>query len=148
LARFAQVDYLVDGAAKLLAIDRVIGRRPVIAFGNADGDRPMLEWTSAGDGPRFAVLVHHTDGEWEYAYDRTAKSGKLDRGRDEAGVKGWLVVDMKDDWMAVFKPDSAMTKRQRLRLLDRLIKGCFCCGHRCGFCAAIPAFHYSISESA
>jgi phosphoserine phosphatase len=106
LTRFAQVDNLVDGAAKPLAIDRVIGRRPVIAFGNADGDVPMLEWTSAGDGPRLAVLVHHTDGAREYAYDRTAKSGKLDKGLDEAGVKGWLVVDMKDDWKTVFKPDS------------------------------------------
>jgi Phosphoserine phosphatase len=109
LARLAQVDNLVDGAAKPLAIDRVIGRRPVIAFGNADGDVPMLEWTSAGDGPRLGALLHHTDGEREYAYDRTAKSGKLDKGLDEAGAKGWLVVDMKDDWKTVFKPDSATT---------------------------------------
>jgi len=100
LTRLAQVDTLIDGAAKPLAIDRVIGRRPVIA---------MLEWTSAGDGPRFAALLHHTDGEREYGYDRTAKSGKLDKGLDEAGAKGWLVVDMKDDWKTVFKPDSATT---------------------------------------
>ncbi|WP_434107812.1 HAD family hydrolase [Paraburkholderia caffeinilytica] len=109
LTRLAQVDNLVDGAAKPLAIDRVIGRRPVIAFGNADGDVPMLEWTAAGDGPRFAALLHHTDDDREYAYDRTAKSGKLDKGLDEAGAKGWLVVDMKDDWNTVFKPDSAAT---------------------------------------
>jgi phosphoserine phosphatase len=109
LTRLAQVDTLVDGAAKPLAIDRAIGRRPVIAFGNADGDVPMLEWTSAGDGPRLAALLHHTDGEREYAYDRAAKSGKLDKGLDEAGTKGWLVVDMKDDWTTVFKPDSAAT---------------------------------------
>ncbi|MFM0740396.1 HAD family hydrolase [Paraburkholderia xenovorans] len=107
LTRLAQVDTLVDGAAKPLAIDRVIGRRPVIAFGNADGDVPMLEWTSTGDGPRFAALLHHTDAEREYAYDRTAKSGKLDKGLDEAGTKGWLVVDMKNDWKTVFKADSA-----------------------------------------
>ncbi|CAE6768531.1 HAD family hydrolase [Paraburkholderia nemoris] len=109
LTRLAQVDTLVDGAAKPLAIDRAIGRRPVIAFGNADGDVPMLEWTSAGDGPRLAALLHHTDGEREYAYDRAAKSGKLDKGLDEAGAKGWLVVDMKDDWKTVFKPDSTAT---------------------------------------
>ncbi|USU16077.1 HAD family hydrolase [Paraburkholderia fungorum] len=109
LTRLAQVDNLVDGAAKPLAIDRVIGRRPVIAFGNADGDVPMLEWTAAGDGPRLAVLLHHTDGEREYAYDRSAKSGKLDKGLDEAGAKGWLVVDMKDDWKTVFKADSTAT---------------------------------------
>ncbi|REE20876.1 phosphoserine phosphatase [Paraburkholderia sp. BL27I4N3] len=107
LTRLAQVDTLVDGSAKPLAIERVIGRRPVIAFGNADGDVPMLEWTSAGAGPRLAALVHHTDAEREYAYDRTAKSGKLDKGLDEAGAKGWLVVDMKDDWRVVFKPDGA-----------------------------------------
>jgi phosphoserine phosphatase len=109
LTRLAQVDTLVDGSAKPLAIDRVIGRRPVIAFGNADGDAPMLEWTSAGDGPRLAALVHHTDAQREYAYDRAAKSGKLDKGLDEAGAKGWLVVDMKDDWKTVFKPEGAMT---------------------------------------
>lgn len=109
LTRLAQVDNLVDGAAKPLAIDRVIGRRPVIAFGNADGDVPMLEWTAAGDGPRLAALLHHTDGEREYAYDRSAKSGKLDKGLDEAGAKGWLVVDMKDDWKTVFKADSTAT---------------------------------------
>lgn len=109
LTRLAQIDTLLDGSAKPLAIDRVIGRRPVIAFGNADGDTPMLEWTSAGDGPRLAALVHHTDAEREYAYDRAAKSGKLDKGLDEAGVKGWLVVDIKDDWKTVFKPNSATT---------------------------------------
>ncbi|MFM0390381.1 HAD family hydrolase [Paraburkholderia phytofirmans] len=109
LTRLAQVDTLLDGSAKPLAIDRVIGRRPVIAFGNADGDAPMLEWASAGDGPRLAALVHHTDAEREYAYDRAAKSGKLDKGLDEAGAKGWLVVDMKDDWRTVFKPDGATT---------------------------------------
>jgi phosphoserine phosphatase len=107
LTRLAQVDNLVDGSAKPLAIDRVIGRRPVIAFGNSDGDVPMLEWTSAGDGPRLAALVHHTDAEREYAYDRTSKSGKLDKGLDEAATKGWLVVDMKGDWKTVFKPDAA-----------------------------------------
>ncbi|MFM0240011.1 HAD family hydrolase [Paraburkholderia phytofirmans] len=109
LTRLAQVDTLLDGSAKPLAIDRVIGRRPVIAFGNADGDAPMLEWTSAGDGPRLAALVHHTDAEREYAYDRAAKSGKLDKGLDEAGAKGWLVVDMKNDWRTVFKPDGTAT---------------------------------------
>ncbi|WP_144143742.1 HAD family hydrolase [Paraburkholderia sp. BCC1884] len=109
LVRLAQVDNLVDGAAKPLAIDRVIGRRPVIAIGNSDGDVPMLEWTSAGDGPRLAALVHHTDAQREYAYDRTSKSGKLDKGLDEAAAKGWLLLDMKDDWKTVFRPESAAT---------------------------------------
>ncbi len=109
LTRLAQVDNLVDGAAKPLAIDRVIGRRPVIAVGNADNDAPMLEWTSAGGGPRLAALVHHTDAEREYAYDRAARSGKLDKALDEAASKGWLVVDMKEDWKTVFKPDGTAT---------------------------------------
>lgn len=107
LTRLAQIDTLDDGAAKPQAIDRAIGRRPVMAFGNADGDVPMLEWTSTGDGPRFAALLHHTDAEREYAYDRTAKNGKLDKGLDEANAKGWLVIDMKNDWNTVFKPAAA-----------------------------------------
>jgi len=106
LTRFAQVDSLLDGAAKPLVIDRVIGRRPVIAFGNADGDMPMREWTSAGDGPRFGASASHRRrtgiGVRPHGEKRQAR-----QGLDEAGVKVWLVVDMKDDWKMVFKPDSA-----------------------------------------
>jgi hypothetical protein len=91
---------------KVQTIQAVIGRRPLMAFGNADGDLPMLEWTTSGNGPRFAALLHHTDAQREYAYDQTARSGKLDKGLQEANVKGWLLIDMKDDWRTVFKGDA------------------------------------------
>ena len=106
LTRLAQVDTLNDGAMKPQTIQAVIGRRPLMAFGNADSDLPMLEWTTSGDGPRFAALLHHTDAQREYAYDQTARSGKLDKGLQEANVKGWLLIDMKDDWRTVFKGDA------------------------------------------
>jgi phosphoserine phosphatase len=106
LTRLAQVDTLNDGAMKAQTIQAVIGRRPLMAFGNADGDLPMLEWTTSGNGPRFAALLHHTDAQREYAYDQTARSGKLDKGLQEANVKGWLLIDMKDDWRTVFKGDA------------------------------------------
>jgi phosphoserine phosphatase len=106
LTRLAQVDTLNDGAIKPQAIQAVTGRRPLMAFGNADSDLPMLEWTTSGDGPRFAALLHHTDAQREYAYDQTARSGKLDKGLQEANVKGWLLIDMKDDWRRVFKGDA------------------------------------------
>ena len=86
---------------------RVIGRRPILAFGNSDGDLPMLEWTAAGGGRRFCGYVHHTDNEREYAYDRTASTGRLDKGLDEAAARGWTVVDMKQDWKRVFPFESA-----------------------------------------
>jgi hypothetical protein len=81
---------------------RFIGRRPIFAFGNSDGDLQMLQWTVAGEGARFAGIVHHTDGIREYAYDRQSKIGKLDKALDEAAAKGWSVVDMKRDWKKVF----------------------------------------------
>jgi hypothetical protein len=77
----------------------------VFAFGNSDGDFQMLEWTTAGDGARLGLLVHHTDAEREYAYDRDSSIGRLARGLDEAGERGWIVVDMKRDWARVF-PDA------------------------------------------
>jgi 2C-methyl-D-erythritol 2,4-cyclodiphosphate synthase len=79
-----------------------IGRRPIAAFGNSDGDLQKLEWTTAGTGARFGTIIHHTDAVREYAYDRTSKMGKLDKALDEAPSKGWVVVDMKDDWKTVF----------------------------------------------
>jgi hypothetical protein len=103
LTRTAQIDTINDGTMKPQTIQAVIGRRPLMAFGSSDADLPMLEWTTSGDGPHFAALVHHTDAQREYAYDRTARSGKLDKGLEEANVKGWLIVDMKDDWRTVFK---------------------------------------------
>ena len=87
---------------KPVAIQRFIGRRPLAAFGNSDGDQQMLEWTAAGGGPRFALLVHHTDATREWKYDRDSNIGTLDHALDEATAKGWTVVSMKDDWRTVF----------------------------------------------
>ena len=81
---------------------KFIGRRPIAAFGNSDGDLQMLQWTTAGSGARFALLVHHTDAAREWAYDRTSHVGKLDKALDEAVAKGWTVVNMKDDWKTIF----------------------------------------------
>jgi hypothetical protein len=104
LIKEAALVLLDDGPGKPVGIERVIGRRPVLAFGNSDGDQQMLEWTVSGDGPRFAGLVHHTDAEREFAYDRKSPVGKLDKALDEATAKGWTVVDMKRDWNQIFPP--------------------------------------------
>jgi phosphoglycolate phosphatase-like HAD superfamily hydrolase len=102
LVREPRIDFIDDGPGKPVGINKFIGRRPVFAFGNSDGDQQMLEWTAAGSGPRFAGLVHHTDATREYAYDRTSKIGRLDKALDEANTKGWTVVDMSRDWRTVF----------------------------------------------
>jgi phosphoglycolate phosphatase-like HAD superfamily hydrolase len=102
LMKLAQVEFINDGPGKPIGINRFIGRRPVFAFGNSDGDQQMLEWTAAGTGARFMGLVHHTDAVREYAYDRQSNVGKLDKALDEANAKGWTVVDMKRDWKVVF----------------------------------------------
>ena len=104
LIKEPKVEFIDDGPGKPVGINKFIGRRPVFAFGNSDGDQQMLEWTAAGSGPRFEGLVHHTDAAREYAYDRGSKIGKLDKALDEANAKGWLVVDMKKDWRTVFPP--------------------------------------------
>lgn len=91
-----------DKEGKPVGIQRHIGRRPLMAFGNSDGDLQMLQWTAAGSGPRFCLYVHHTDAVREWAYDRESHIGKLDQGLDEAKAKGWTVVDMKQDWTTVF----------------------------------------------
>ncbi len=93
-----------DKAGKPVGIQRHIGRRPIFAAGNSDGDFEMLEWTTRGKGARFGLIVHHTDAEREWAYDRESHVGKLARGLDEAAARGWTVVDMKTDWKTVFKP--------------------------------------------
>lgn len=93
-----------DQAGKPVGIQRHIGRRPIAAFGNSDGDLAMLQWTAAGPGPRFCLYVHHTDAEREYAYDRASHIGKLDKGLDQAAAKGWTVVDMKGDWKVIYPP--------------------------------------------
>ncbi len=96
------VSFVDDKAGKPVGIMRHIGQRPILAFGNSDGDFEMLEWTTAGDGPRLGLLVHHDDAEREWAYDRDSHIGKLDRGLDEAEARGWVVVSMADDWLEVF----------------------------------------------
>jgi len=106
LRRLPEIGFIDDKAAKPVAINSHIGRRPIAAFGNSDGDFQMLEWTTAGSGARLGVLVHHTDGEREWAYDRESKIGHLDRGLDEAGARGWVVVSMKDDWRTIFPPEN------------------------------------------
>jgi haloacid dehalogenase-like hydrolase len=105
ILKLPEVEFVDDGPGKPVAIQKVIGRRPVLAFGNSDGDQQMLEWTAAGPGPRFLGLVHHTDAEREWAYDRASSIGKLDKAWDEASQKGWTVVDMKSDWKVVY-PDA------------------------------------------
>lgn len=102
VVRTADLNVLNDREAKVLSIEQIIGRRPIAAFGNSDGDLPMLEWTAAGEGARFCLYVHHTDAEREWAYDRNSGIGRLDKGLDEAQAKGWPVVDMKQDWKRVF----------------------------------------------
>jgi phosphoglycolate phosphatase-like HAD superfamily hydrolase len=95
LMRLPEIDFIDDQAGKPVGINKFIGRRPLLAFGNSDGDHQMLQWTAAGSGPRFMGLVHHTDAEREWAYDRTSHIGRLDKALDEAQAKGWTVVDMK-----------------------------------------------------
>lgn len=105
LRRLPQMNFIDDGPGKPVGINQYIGRRPIAAFGNSDGDQQMLEWTAAGAGARFMLIVHHTDAEREYAYDRKSSFGKLDKALDEANAKGWTVVSMKDDWKKIFAFD-------------------------------------------
>jgi phosphoglycolate phosphatase-like HAD superfamily hydrolase len=104
LMKEAKVEFVDDGPGKPVGINRFIGRRPILAFGNSDGDQQMLEWTAAGDGLRFMGIVHHTDADREWAYDRTSHVGKLDKALDEATAKGWTIVSMKDDWKTIYPP--------------------------------------------
>jgi hypothetical protein len=102
LARLPEMVFIDDGPGKPVGIQTHIGRRPIAAFGNSDGDLQMLQWTAAGSGPRFCLYVHHTDAAREWAYDRQGHIGRLDKGLDEARAKGWTVVSMRDDWKRVF----------------------------------------------
>jgi phosphoglycolate phosphatase-like HAD superfamily hydrolase len=102
LVKLAELDFLDDGPGKPVGIHRHIGRRPIMAFGNSDGDFEMLQWTTAGAGPRFAAIVHHTDAEREWAYDRDAHVGRLVRGLDEAPKRGWTVINMLNDWRNIY----------------------------------------------
>ena len=106
LMKEPKIEFVDDGPGKPEGIDRFIGRRPIFAFGNSDGDWQMLQWTAAGSGARFMGLVHHTDAEREYAYTKQ-QFNTLDKALDEANAKGWMVVDMKRDWRTIFAAASA-----------------------------------------
>jgi hypothetical protein len=103
LLRLPQVNFVDDGPGKPVGINEHIGQRPIAAFGNSDGDLQMLQWTTKGAAtPCFALIVHHTDGEREYAYDRQSHVGRLDKALDAAKINNWTVVSMKDDWARIF----------------------------------------------
>ncbi|WP_244628044.1 HAD family hydrolase [Stappia taiwanensis] len=102
LMRLPEIDHIDDKEGKPVGINKFIGKRPIAAFGNSDGDFQMLEWTTSGEGRRLGLLIHHDDAEREVAYDRTSAIGKLDRGLDEAPERGWVIVSMKTDWTRIF----------------------------------------------
>ena len=102
LVKVPGVEFIDDKDGKPVGIQRFIGRRPIAAFGNSDGDLAMLQWTCSGPGARLCLIVHHTDAEREWAYDRQSPVGRLDKGLDEAKTRGWTVVDMKREWKHVF----------------------------------------------
>jgi hypothetical protein len=102
LVRLPEIEFIDDRAGKPVGIQRGIGRRPIAAFGNSDGDYEMLRWTTAGPGPRLGLIVHHTDAAREWAYDRESPVGRLARALDDAPRFGWVVADMKDDWKVVY----------------------------------------------
>lgn len=102
IVKLPELDFIDDKAGKPVAIHKFIGRRPLLAFGNSDGDFEMLEWTTTGEGPRLGLILHHDDAEREYAYDRDSPVGRLDRALAEAEGRGWVVVSMQRDWHAVF----------------------------------------------
>ena len=104
ILRLPEIDFIDDKEGKPVAINKFIGRRPILAFGNSDGDLQMLQWTAAGSGARFMGIVHHTDAGREWAYDRKSSVGRLDKALDEAQAKGWTVVDMMREWKIIFAP--------------------------------------------
>jgi phosphoglycolate phosphatase-like HAD superfamily hydrolase len=109
LVKARNVEFIDDGPGKPVGINRFIGRHPIFAFGNSDGDLEMLHWTTSGPRsgprPRIALIVHHTDAKREYAYDRHSAVGRLDKALDAAAKEGWIVVSMKDDWKRIFPPE-------------------------------------------
>lgn len=102
IVRLPEIDFIDDKEGKPVGIQKFIGRIPIAAFGNSDGDLAMLQYTAAGSGLRLMLVVHHTDGEREYAYDRKSQIGRLDKALDEATTRGWTVVDVKRDWKVVY----------------------------------------------
>ncbi|MCB2220142.1 MAG: haloacid dehalogenase-like hydrolase [Bacteroidetes bacterium] len=102
IVKLPEIDFIDDKEGKPIGIQKFIGRKPVAAFGNSDGDLQMLQWTASGEGKRLMVYIHHTDAEREWAYDRDSHIGHLDKGLDEAQEKGWIIVDMKNDWNRIY----------------------------------------------
>jgi len=102
IMRLPEIDFIDDKEGKPLGINKFIGRKPVFASGNSDGDLPMLQWTASGEGLRFMLYLHHTDSIREWAYDRESHIGRLDKGLDEATEKGWTVINMKEDWKVIY----------------------------------------------
>ena len=111
LMKLAEIDHVDDGPGKPVGIQKFIGRRPIAAFGNSDGDLQMLQYTAAGNGARLMMIVHHTDSEREYAYDRKSSIGRLDKALDEANARNWTVVDMKKDWKTIFSFSAGTTEK-------------------------------------
>jgi len=99
-----KMNFIDDKEGKPIGITGHIGQRPIAAFGNSDGDYQMLDWTTSAKGPRLGLILHHTDAVREYAYDRESSIGRLDKALDAAPDKGWIVVDMKNDWNEMFPP--------------------------------------------
>jgi phosphoglycolate phosphatase-like HAD superfamily hydrolase len=106
LVRLPEIEFVNDKEGKPVAIHQQIGRRPIAAFGNSDGDLQMLQWATSGSLPGFALYVHHTDADREWHYDRDSRIGRLDKGLDAAHANGWTVVDMQRDWKVVYPPES------------------------------------------
>jgi len=102
LVKIPEINFIDDKEGKPVGIHQYIGKRPIAAFGNSDGDLQMLQWTAAGRGNRLMLYIHHTDAEREWAYDRESHIGRLDEGLDEAKLKGWVLVDMKNDWNRIY----------------------------------------------
>jgi phosphoglycolate phosphatase-like HAD superfamily hydrolase len=102
LMRLPEIDHIDDGPGKPISIQKFVGRRPIAAFGNSDGDLQMLQYTAAGAGRRLLMIVRHDDGDREFAYDRQSRVGRLDKALDEAAAKNWIVISMKSDWKKIF----------------------------------------------
>ncbi|UTV29654.1 HAD family hydrolase [Photobacterium atrarenae] len=104
IQRLSELDFVNDKSVKPVTIQNYIGKRPVMAFGNSDGDMQMLQWTKAGPGPRLSLIIHHTDDKREWAYDKDSSVGRLDKSFEVGQKEGWLFVDMKNDWKTIYKP--------------------------------------------
>jgi phosphoserine phosphatase len=102
IKRLPEMDFIDDKEGKPIGIHKFIGKKPVFASGNSDGDLQMMQWAASNEHKSFLLYLHHTDGDREWAYDRESHVGRLDKGLDEANEKGWTVVDMKTDWKTVY----------------------------------------------